>query len=516
MIWTIIVASVVVLAIYHFTSKRYAYFEERGIPYLKAFPFLGSLWKVVLMRASFAATVQQMYNLYSEAKYVGCFDFLTPVILLRDPELIKSVMIKNFDHFPEHRNLSDNADDTLFSKNLFSLNGERWKEVRSMLSPAFTTSKMRSMFVLMKECAKRYGENLASLQADQTILELKDTFTRYTNDVIATCAFGVSVDSMTYRENKFYLYGREASTFGLKQSLKFFFIRSFPRLCRMLKITLLRKGVSDFFKDLIESTIKTRDEQGIVRPDMLQLMMEFRDKGDPSKELTLDDMIAQAFVFFLAGFESTATLMCFTTHEVGVNEEVQKRLQDEIDQVLTDCNGNVTYEAINGMKYLDAIVNEGLRKYPVSVAGDRVCRKPFELPPTLPNKKPYVVKEGEIVSIPFYGIQHDPKYYPEPEKFDPDRFYDDPKQILNSGTFLTFGLGPRMCIGNRFAILETKTLLFYVFANCTLKRCSKTIVPMKLSKQGLAMTPEGGGYWFEIQPRAKGQSLIANGDNDRK
>ncbi|CAD1473277.1 unnamed protein product, partial [Heterotrigona itama] len=334
-----------------------------------------------------------------------------------------------------------------------------------MLTPAFTSSKMKSMFVLMRDCAKEYGDYFASLPADQSTLELKDAFTKYTNDVIATCAFGIDVNSMKNPKNTFYVYGREATNFsGRAQSLKFFAARKFPWLCRLFNIRIFKQKIVDFFKELIVSTIKARDENGIVRPDMLQLIMDTRGKLGPGKELTIDDITAQAFIFFFGGFESTATLMCFAAYEVGINDQVQKRLQEEIDQVLEDCNGQVTYEAINSMKYLECVILESLRMYPAIVGSDRVC------------------------------------YYPEPKKFNPERFYDDPKQMSNSLSFLSFGLGPRMCIGNRFALLEAKVLLFYVFAKCNFSPCAKSSVPLKLDSKGFAMIPENG-FWLKIQPR---------------
>nr|XP_012145775.1 PREDICTED: cytochrome P450 9e2-like isoform X1 [Megachile rotundata]XP_012145776.1 PREDICTED: cytochrome P450 9e2-like isoform X1 [Megachile rotundata]XP_012145777.1 PREDICTED: cytochrome P450 9e2-like isoform X1 [Megachile rotundata] len=495
MIWALLISLLaLVLAYYYLTD--YDHFKKRGIPYFKSLPLLGSLWKFVLTRKTFGDMLQELYTLQPSAKYIGFFDFLTPVVLIRDPELIKSITVKNFEHFAEHRKFQDGDKNFLFSKNLFVLSGERWREVRAMLSPAFTSSKMKSMFVLMKECSRRYDQHLLSLASHGKAIDLKDVFTRYTNDVIATCAFGFNVDSMADRENTFYMYGRDATNPTTKQFLSFFLIRSFPKLCELLNIRIMRKEIGEFFRDLVDSTIRTRDEKGIVRPDMIQLMMETRGKLGPGKELTIEDMVAQAFLFFLAGFDNTATMISFTAYEIAANPDIQKTLQDEIDQVLKDCNGDVTYEALNNMKYLDAILNESLRMHPIVAIFDRVCTKRFELPPTLSNTEPHVIQEGELIWIPTYAIHYDPELYPEPQKFRPERFLDA-KHLLNSGAYLTFGLGPRMCIGNRFAIMEAKILLFHVFARCNLK---PRTVPMKLVKRGFNMAPEDG-FWFEIQSR---------------
>lgn len=508
--WSVILGLTAVgLGIWYYFKDTHNFFKERGIPYPTSFPLVGSLWQAMFQRIPFSEAIKYIYNISPDAKYVGFFDLMTPVIAIRDIELVKSITVKNFEHFVDHRSFQNSEMEPLFNKNLFALRGERWKEVRTLLSPAFTSSKMKAMFKLMHECGDRYGKFFATLPEGKRTLELKDAFTRYTNDVIGTCAFGVTVDSMADRNNKFYVYGREATTFGRLQTFRFFLVRSMPFIAKLFGVQIVSNKIANFFKDMVASTIKYRTENGIVRPDVIQLMMETRDKLGPGKELTIVDMTAQAFVFFFGGFESTSTLMCFAAHEVGVNPEIQKRLQEEIDEVLENCNGQLTYDAINDMKYLDAILYEALRMYPVVVAADRVCTKPFELPPTLPGSKPCSVKVGEILWIPIYAIQHDPNYFEEPYKFNPDRFLDDPKRILNSGTFLSFGLGPRMCIGNRFALLETKVLLFHVFARCNLKICSKTSIPMVLSKKGFQMTSQNG-FWFDIEPRKVVHHVLVN------
>ncbi|XP_078034045.1 uncharacterized protein LOC144468454 [Augochlora pura] len=499
--WSVIFALAAVgAAIYYYLKSVYNFFRDRGIPETHFYPIIGSLWRAMCQKITFAEQVNVLYKTHPDAKYVGFFDFLTPVVMIRDPELIKSVTVKNFEHFLNHRTMQSDSSEPLFSKNLFALQGERWKEVRNLLSPAFTSSKMKAMYKLMIECATRYGDFFDAIPKEGKSLELKDTFTRYTNDVIATCAFGVNVDSMTDRKNKFYVYGREATGFGRWQSIKFFLVRSAPWFCKLFGVKLVDPVIAGFFQDLVATTIKVRDEKRIVRPDMIQLMMETRGKLGPGKELTIEDMTAQAFIFFFGGFESTSTLMCFAAYEVGVNPEIQRRLQEEIDDVLEKSNGEVTYEAVNDMKYLDAIINEALRMYPVVVAVDRACTKSFELPPALPGLKPHVVEKGQYLWIPIYGIQYDSQYFEEPTKFMPERFIDDPKKILNSGLFLSFGLGPRMCIGNRFALLETKVLLFNLFARCDLTPNSKTTIPMELSRKGFQMTAKDG-FWFDIAPR---------------
>ncbi|XP_057322620.1 cytochrome P450 9e2-like [Microplitis mediator] len=498
----VFLAIVGLITIYYLFFRK-NFFEKHGIPHKKPFPFFGNMGKIIFRKATGVDLINDTYNCNSEAKFVGFFNFTSPVIMIRDLELIKSITVKNFDHFVDHKSLSDPEMEPLLGNNLLSLSGDRWRQIRTLLSPAFTSSKMKGMFKLMSECASNFSDYLVG-QAQNNSIEFnsKDIFTRYTNDTIATCAFGVSVDSMNNPDNDFYVFGKKGTSFVGIKALKFFISSSFPKLAKLFRVKVIEREVEKFFYDLVRDTIATRDAKGIYRPDMIQLMMEARGNNPGSKtpELSIESMTSQAFVFFFGGFDSTSTLMCFAAHEIASHPEIQEKLQKEIDQVLEKCDGDPTYEAINSMIYLDAVVNEALRKYPIQVAIDRVCTKNFELPPTLPGSKPVSVKSGDNIWVPVWAIHRDPQYFPDPEKFIPERFIGDAKDDLNTSAYLPFGVGPRMCIGNRFALLEIKVLFFYLLAKCTIKISDKMILPIQFSKSNIFLMAEGG-FWLEIQSR---------------
>lgn len=140
---------------------------------------------------------------------------------------------------------------------------------------------------------------------------------------------------------------------------------------------------------------------------------------------------------------------------------------------------------------------------------DRLCEKDFEFPPALPGTKPVTMKKGQTVWIPVYGLRRDPKYFKEPDKFNPNRFLgEEKKHVANNGAYVPFGLGPRMCIGNRFALLETKVLLFHMLARCDLLPCEKTPMPIILAKGDFTMRPEGG-FWLNVMPRKDPHHTLA-------
>ncbi|XP_029174048.1 cytochrome P450 9e2-like [Nylanderia fulva] len=501
------------VAVYYYFFKDLNFFKKHGILHIPPWPVVGNMAPAFFRQLSKAEIVEAVYNLNQDAKYVGFFDGMNPVVMIRDPELIKSIGVKHFDSFTDHRAFIDEANDPLIGKNLFSLRGDKWRDVRTLLSPAFTSSKMKTMFKLMSDCATNFADFLSKLPSDESVMEMKNCFTRYTNDVIATCAFGISVDSMKTPTNEFYVNGKDLTSFNTLRTIKFYLIRSMPVITKILGIKFVDNRLGQFFKNLVRSTIDTRDKQNIVRPDMLQLMMESRGKRGPGKELTIEDMTSQAFIFFFGGFDTVSTLMCFAIHEITVNPNVQVKLRNEIDEVLKKTNGELSYEAVNGMQYLDAVINEALRLWSVAVFVDRLCVKDFELPPALPGDKPFVVKRGTYVWFPIYGLHRDPKYFEKPNEFYPERFLDENKKNFNASAFIPFGLGPRMCIGNRFALLETKVMIFHLLARCELKPCAKTSHPLRLSRSSFTMLAEGG-FWLKIQARSDAHSIFTSVKND--
>ena len=496
--WTLLIG--VGAAIYYYFKKSLSYFEDLGIPYLPGWPILGNMGAPTFHLKHVSKIVVEIYYVNPEAKYVGAFDFVRPIFVLRDPELIKNVTMKSFDNFPDHKMFIDESVDPLFGSNLFNISGDKWREARALLSPAFTSSKMKAMYELMVECAEDFVKHLSERkESENRMVGAKDLFGKYTNDVIATCAFGIKLNTMTDPTNEFYVLGRKATNLEGILSLKFFIARAFPWLLRLLQITFVSKEVRRFFESIVTTTVKTRDNKGITRPDMLQLMMDARGKGSKHLKLDITEMTAQAFIFFFGGFDASSTQMCILAHCLVIYPDIHKRLQEEVDEVIKKTNGKPTYETINDMPYLEAVFRESMRRHTQVSFIDRLCSSSYELPPALPGGKSITLQPSMNIWVPSAAIHMDPKYYDDPEKFDPDRFLDK-KVTTSDATNLGFGIGPRSCIGNRFAILETKVLFFHLLAKFNLKANEKTCIPFEYSKSTFAITPKGG-YWLTLEPR---------------
>ncbi|XP_039306889.1 cytochrome P450 9e2-like [Solenopsis invicta] len=484
--------------------RIYTFWKKKGAPY---FPNSWSSnitgWKLLLARISLTEYCKYIYNYIPNAKYVGMMDFATTTVLLRDPELIKDIMVKDFEHFPDHRSFINEDIEPLLGKNIFALRGDRWKEMRNTLSPSFTASKMKFMFDLISKCSKDFVDYFADHPEICHAIETKEAFRRYTNDVIATAAFGISVNSMKDQDNEFYIRGMETTKAfsGSLIMIKMTIMRLCPNFARRMGLTLFSPATTKFFKTVVAETIKAREEQSIVRPDMIHLLMKARDKNDASvRKMTLDDIVSQAFVFFSAGFDTTATLMCFAVHELAVNQDVQNRLREEVQKHLAEGNGEISYDSLSKMSYMDMVISETLRKYPPAIFTDRLCTQRYELPPSQPGCKSVILEPNSVLMLPIYGLHHDPQYFPNPDKFDPERFSEENKDNIVPYSYLPFGHGPRKCIGNRFALMETKILIAHLLQKFTVKTTEKTVEPIVFSKKEFTLQPVGG-FWVALEKR---------------
>lgn len=409
-----------------------------------------------------------------DSRVIGFFDMRKPVYLVRDLDFMRQITIKDFDNFEDHASFIEGTSDTLLGNGLFLLTGKKWRDMRATLSPAFTGSKMRHMFELVTECANDMTKYLIneSEKGNPIRWEMKDLFSRYTLDVIASCAFGLKVDSLRDPTNEFFRNGTNCLKFNsFRAAIRLILVRTLPKLMKFFNFDIFPTRIKQFFKSMVLDTMNEREKKIIFRPDMINILMQVRhgalkhengkthddDAGFATVEesnigkiqvkqsWTDDEIVAQCFLFFAAGFDTASTLMSFLSYELAINPDIQRKLYDEICQVNKELNGGrLTYDILSKLKYLDQVISEGLRKWPPAIFNNRKCTKDFDF---VLNGKKIFIERGRPIWIPTFSIHHDPKFFPDPKKFDPERFSDKNKHKIIPGSYIPFGMGPRNCIG---------------------------------------------------------------------
>ncbi|XP_062552477.1 probable cytochrome P450 6a14 [Armigeres subalbatus] len=479
--------------------KRYSYWKERGIPYLEpSFP-AGNI-RELGRTEHISALMQRWYKeLKGKSPIGGLFFLLNPVALVMDLDLIKTVLVKDFQYFHDRSVYYNEKDDPL-SAHLFTMEGTKWKNLRAKLTPTFTSGKMKMMYPTITRVADEFQKLMTAVVSENNEIEMKEILARFTTDVIGNCAFGLECNSLHDPEAEFRRMGRKIFTFANGQFIKGFIAQQFRSLARLLHIAVTDKEVSDFFIGAVKDTVKYREENKIERNDFMSLLLKLKnaesleDGNDAHKidPLTVEEIAAQAFVFFLAGFETSSTAMSYCLYELAQNIDLQNKARKCVEDAFKK-HGSVSYEAIQDMHYIDQCINESLRKYPPIPTVIRTVSKDYKLP-----NSDVVLQQGSSIVVPVYAIQHDPEYYTDPERYDPDRFTPDQVAKRNPYTFLPFGEGPRICIGMRFGIMQARVGLAYLLKDFRFTLSSKTLVPVKITPGSPILASEGG-LWLHVE-----------------
>ncbi|KAF2894087.1 hypothetical protein ILUMI_12097 [Ignelater luminosus] len=491
-----------VICVYAYTKWIFQYWKRKGLPYLEGnFPveaFINLIWNP----KPFGEINKEIYNIAKAKgyKHVGLISFNTPIYMPIDPQYVKYIMSKDSDHFMD-RGIYYNEKDDPLSAHLFSIEGVKWRNLRMKLTPTFTSGKMKTMFQTVFECGKQLEDYMENISMKEEPVDIKNILGCFTTDVIASCAFGIECNSFKDTNSEFTKYLKK--NFVLTKSQLFTVILSFtaPKFSRWLGIIITPKDVSNFFRRIIAETVEYREKYNFVRKDFLQLLIDLKNNlpdnsseyQHDGKSLTMDELSAQAFLFLGAGYETSSTTMTFCLYELAINQDIQETVREEINAVLERHDGKLTYECMMEMKYMGQVVEETLRKYPPLPILNRICLADYKIPDTN-----IIIEKGTAVAIPVLGLQSDGDYFPDPERFDPDRFSEENKRNIPQFSYLPFGEGPRVCIGLRFGMMQVKVGLTVLLKNYVFALNYKTRTPLKMNPASFMLTALGD-IWLDVK-----------------
>lgn len=214
----------------------------------------------------------------------GLYEMHKPILTIGDPDLIKAVLVKDFDHFVDRRTMKLTSErDKIFSGVLTILTGEEWKRVRSVLSPIFTSGKMKGMYHLVDHKADELVAFVRRGMKSDSSVSIRKAFGCYTLEVIASCAFGMETNTLVDGDSVFNQKVQAMSKVPLSRLIRVFFFVMFPKICKLLKIPVSVQE-TEFFKKVVDEAIKKREEEKHKRGDFLDLMLEARDDQNSSSE----------------------------------------------------------------------------------------------------------------------------------------------------------------------------------------------------------------------------------------
>lgn len=235
------------------------------------------------------------------------------------------------------------------------------------LTPAFTTGKMKMMYPTIIKCGTELKDFVENCKEE--FLDLKDISSRYTMNVIGSCAFGIETNALQNPNSDFVKFGMGIFKPTLLQLLLNLLAVNFPSLSKFFEISQLPRGTTAFFINVVKDTIEWRKANNVQRNDIMQLLMQLKEKGviedvdrrenegeQIDTKFTINEVAAQAFVFFGAGFETSSVTMALAFYELARNSEIQNKLRAEIRNSMEKENGELSYETITKLEYLDCVI----------------------------------------------------------------------------------------------------------------------------------------------------------------
>lgn len=502
MLGPLIIAFFVLL--YAYVWKKHQYFKNFGIPHEPGyFPFGSKVsWRALTGQVAFLNIPEEIYPNFPNAKVCGYYGLLgEPILVIRDLEIVKRVMIKDFNHFID-RNIAGEwihpESNKHFSNMLTVLQGDKWRAMRSILTPIFTSGKIKATMPMVNQAAEELTGYLEKIDKENIVA--KEVFQMYTGEVLGK--LGCGIDPKVFRQlkdNVFYDQAIKLTGGGkpsIRQVLVGIGILLFPQLCYYFKAHFLPQDTMEFFDAVLKKSIKSRQNSREKKNDFIDLFSEalnnldvnhFSKTGYLTEEQKEDLIVSNALLLFFAGQDTTSSGISVTFHHLAKNPDVQEKLYQEISDAIEENNGdpNLDYNKLHSLIYLEKVLKESLRLWGFSFYG-RKCRKEYfieEIGFTVPN--------GMQVISPSSGIMKEDEHYKDPLKFDPDAHFEGDSSLYSS-TFMVFGIGPRNCVGMRFAFTMMRACMVHTLAKYRILPNSKTINDWVIDPMSPAFLPKGG------------------------
>lgn len=364
--------AVTLAAAYYFIRSTFSYWKQRGVPFDAPSLLWGSLADVMSRKVSFSVHMFELYKKSKAPLVQGIYFFYRPALLVTNAELAMRMLAQDFNSFHDRGTFHNPQTDPM-SSHLFNMPGNAWRNMRAKLTPSFTTGKLKSMMstILVEgEVLKKYLEPRSE---KGEVIKMKEVLDRYSLNIIASTGFGLDVDTINNPDHEFVNVEAVVNGPGLINSLRLLMAFLCPRVLYVLNTYANPREATKYFVRLVTDTFEYREKNNVIRKDFMQLMMQLRNAGKVSEDgdwavrksdsiadgitsLTINECAAQSYLFYLAGYDTSASALTYSLYELVRNPEIMHKLQKEIDETLSRHNDEVTYDAIQEMKFLELCI----------------------------------------------------------------------------------------------------------------------------------------------------------------
>ncbi|XP_060077359.1 cytochrome P450 3A12-like [Ylistrum balloti] len=506
---------IVLVLLYRYLQRIYSVFDKTNLPGPKPKWIIGNLkeFKDRNPLDVFKEFRKKYGNVY------GFFEGFRPSIVVNDPEMTKEILVKHFDKFhvrPIYNPFTYYPDHL----NLFTISGSLWKHQRAIVATAFNRTCMEKAVEKVKITSDIFLSKLAKLVENHpegfNIATLLD---RFTLDAFALSAFNYDVNSIENPDAILYQFMTESIKAASTENQLTGIARVYGSLTPFLKIFDYkhRRVHMKHVEKMRDFVHMTRQENGLVllqsttsaslTDNLLNHIIRgtFTCRNEEGKLVrrSLDDeeIIAHLHSLIGGGSGTLNASLEFIVHCLAMNQAEQQKAFDEI---FGQCGltEHPTAAALKNMEYLEMVMNEALRLYPCAPGTARMCTKDCTI-----NGVEF--KEGMMIRVMAYTLYEDEEYFPQPQKFMPERFSSAARKERHPYTFIPFGQGPRICVGMKYGIILVKLALVKILQKYVIVPCSKTEDPLPSVLR--PMLAPRHGVFVKLLPRRTGPPVISQG-----
>lgn len=372
------------------------------------------------------------------------------LMLSRDNEVTEYILQKNNKNYYKS-NIQTVYLSKYLGKGLLTSDGDFWLKQRRLIQPAFHKQKMNQLVVNMEQIIDSQLNKLV----EEKPVDIFPVMSQLAYNVVAKSLFQLSTSSVTLNRIKFII--DEVQQFLIKEVRLPHKGWWFSLSGQTKKHLLLSLENNNIIKEIIEERLASNVQVN----DLLNMLLETRYE-DTGEGMSVTQLIDEIKILFVAGYETTANALTFTLYLLANHPDVQQKVWEEIAKI--ESQEGETVDKLQKMTYINAVLNESMRLYPPAWIVDRQNV-------TDDTITSYHIKKGTLIGISLYELHRNPKYWNNPDEFNPERFLDEEKKH-SMQYFYPFGAGPRMCIGTGFAVYELCLTLFNIVKKYDIKPVS--------------------------------------------
>lgn len=459
------VLSTILYSLYRWRKRTFSVFKELGIPGPEPNLIFGNLLEIREKGMGLAS--REWTKKYGDV--VGYFNGVMPGIILRDVELIKRTFIQDFQYFTRRQVMASVSKNLAVNEVRISrVHGDDWRHLKKIVLPAFKTANIKKAVPVMQGCMEECFRAMdGKLAGSDGCIEVFEPFCIMATDFGLQFFTGARTDMQRDDAALLALSKAARESVGQFGGAALFFLNLLPDSRLLHKILIAVQSIfsqlpSDEMLDRMLPIINHRRANPHPdKEDVLQLLLnsekEERMSNGKVEGRQLSNILmshplelrtaSNISIFIVAGIDNIATPLAFTSYLLSEHQDVQDKVRAEV-QALLQKQGELTYDGLGELTYLGQVLSESLRLYP-SLPGSvrRVCDEDYEC-------NGVRILKGMSVSVPTLDVHYDPMLWPEPEKFDPERFSKANKDRIHPLSYFPYGLGPRTCIAAALARVE--------------------------------------------------------------